>query len=67
MGLKQLPAEGFVRVSQFVGPGKAIPVGRTTWWRGVRDGIFPKPVRLGPNITAWRVEDIRALVSKAGE
>ena len=24
----------------------------------------PKPVKLGPRITAWRVEDIRALIEK---
>jgi prophage regulatory protein len=26
---------------------------------------FPKPVKLGLRITAWRVEDIRALIEQA--
>jgi prophage regulatory protein len=30
----------------------------------VKDGRFPKPVKLGPRITAWRVEDIRELIAK---
>jgi len=32
----------------------------------VKTGKFPKPVKLGEKITAWRVEDIRALIEKAG-
>jgi len=39
-----------------------IPVGKSTWWAGVKDGRYPKPVKLGPRITAWRVEDVRALI-----
>lgn len=35
-----------------------IPVSKSTWWAGVRDGRFPKPVKLGPRTTAWREEDI---------
>ena len=29
---------------------------------GVKSGRYPLPVKLGPRITAWRVEDIRALI-----
>ncbi|WP_153146454.1 AlpA family transcriptional regulator [Dechloromonas sp. H13] len=42
-------------------PG-VVPFSRCTWWNGVRSGKYPQPVKLGPNITAWRVEDIRALI-----
>ena len=38
-----------------------IPVSERTWERGVRDGRFPKPVRLGRTV-AWRESDILALV-----
>jgi hypothetical protein len=58
----ELPRTGFVRLSQIIGPGRPIPVSKSTWWEGVRSGRFPKPVKLGPRITAWRVEDIRALI-----
>ncbi len=27
-------------------------------------GIYPVPVKLGPNTTAWRVEDIRELIER---
>ena len=39
-----------------------IPIGRSTWWEGVKRERFPKPVKLGPRTTAWKVEDIRALI-----
>lgn len=42
-----------------------IPVKKSCWWAGVKSGRFPKPVKLGPRITAWRVEDIRALIEQA--
>ncbi|MGH8586210.1 MAG: helix-turn-helix transcriptional regulator, partial [Gammaproteobacteria bacterium] len=41
-----------------------IPVGKSTWWAGVRSGRYPTPVKLAPRITAWRVEDIRALIER---
>nr|WP_244470515.1 AlpA family phage regulatory protein [Microvirga vignae] len=45
-------------------PNGPIPVSKSTWWAG-KDGRYPKPVKLGPRITAWRVEDIRALIAEA--
>nr|WP_255681868.1 AlpA family phage regulatory protein [Luteimonas sp. BDR2-5] len=45
-----------------------IPVARYTWWAGVKSGRFPHPVRgLGPRITAWRAEDIRALMERLND
>jgi predicted DNA-binding transcriptional regulator AlpA len=61
-----LPQSGFVRLSAILAPNGPIPVGKSTWWQGVRDGRFPKPVKLGPKTTAWRVEDIRALIEHLG-
>jgi predicted DNA-binding transcriptional regulator AlpA len=61
-----LPQSGFVRLSAILAPNGPIPVGKSTWWQGVRDGRFPKPVKLGPKTTAWRVEDIRALIERLG-
>jgi len=40
-----------------------LPISRSTWLNGVREGKFPKPVKLGPKTTVWRVEDIRALIA----
>jgi prophage regulatory protein len=69
-----LPAEGYVRLSQIVGNPKAkppipavFPVCKAGWWNGVRSGKYPKPVKLGPRITAWKVSDIRALLERAAK
>lgn len=66
MATQTLPETGFVRLASIIAPHGPIPVGRSTWWAGVKSGRFPKPVRLGPRTTAWRVEDIRALIKQFG-
>lgn len=55
------PRTGFVRLSQILSPTGPIPVSKSTWWQGVKNGRFPKPTKLGPRTTVWRAEDIRAL------
>jgi prophage regulatory protein len=55
------PSEGFVRLSRILAPAGPIPVSKSTWWQGVKDGRYPQPVKLGPRVTAWRAKDIRAL------
>lgn len=69
-----LPETGFLRLPQIIGNPNAeppippiIPVSKSTWWAGVKSGRYPKPTKsLGQRITAWRVEDIRALIEKVG-
>ncbi|MEW6164507.1 MAG: transcriptional regulator [Pseudomonadota bacterium] len=68
--MNNVPQTGFLRLHQIIGNPKAnppippiIPVCKSTWWAGVKSGRYPQPVRtLGARITAWRVEDIRALI-----
>ena len=47
---------GFIRLPEVL---KLIPVGKSTWWAGIKSGRFPSPVKLGPRVTAWRREDIQ--------
>ena len=71
-----LPATGFLRLPQIIGkrPTQSdpngipalVPVSRASWWAGVKTCRYPSPVKLGPNTTAWRVEDIRALIDRLG-
>ena len=58
-----LPETGFVRLPTILAH---IPIGKSTWWAGVKSGRFPQPIKLGSRTTAWRAEDIRALVEKLG-
>ena len=73
--MHSLPETGYLRLLQIVGKPATdtapaipaiIPVSKSTWWAGVRSGRYPPPVRtLGARITAWRIEDIRALIERA--
>ena len=69
-----LPETGYIRLSQIVGNPKAeppvpaiFPFSKSTLWAKVKAGTFPAPVKLGPRITAWRVEEIRALIENTAE
>ena len=61
-----LPVAGFVRLTGIIAPGGPLPISRSCWWDGVRAQRYPQPVKLGPRITAWRCEDIRALIQQVG-
>jgi prophage regulatory protein len=61
-----LPETGFIRLKNIVAPNGPIPVSKSTWWAGVKSKRFPQPVKLGPKITVWRVEEIRALIEQPG-
>ena len=74
MHYNSFPDTGFVRLSQIIGNPKAdppipavIPVSKSRWWQGVKTGRYPKPVKLSPRTTAWRVEDIRKLIETLGQ
>ena len=56
-----LPEVGYLRLSQIL---NIIPISKSAWWEGCRSGLYPKPVKLGPRTTAWRVEDIRKLMER---
>jgi len=49
----------FLRLPQIL---SVIPLGKTSWWAGVRSGRFPKPIKLSARCTAWRAEEIRELI-----
>ena len=54
-----LPTTGFLRLAQVL---SLVPVSKSNWWEGCRTGRYPKPLKLGPRTTVWRVEDIRAFI-----
>jgi len=72
--MPNLPETGFLRLPQIIGNPNAnppqppiIPVCRSTWLAGVKEGRFPKPVKLSPRVTVWHVEDILALIASVKE
>jgi len=56
-----------LRIQEIITPNGPIPVGKSTWWDGVKSGRFPQPIKLGPRITVWREEDIEALLANGAE
>lgn len=59
-----LPQTGFVRLPQILA---SIPIGKSTWWAGVKSGKYPEPFKLGINTTVWKVEDIRSLIKNISD
>lgn len=53
-----------LRVSEIVSPHGILPISKSSWWSGVKSGIYPAPIKLGPGITAWRLEDIERLLEE---
>ncbi|GAA4417834.1 helix-turn-helix transcriptional regulator [Acidovorax lacteus] len=67
-----LPDSALARQSQLVRDPKyparptPLPFSPATFWRKVKDGTFPQPVKLGARITAWRVGDVRRWIAAQG-
>ncbi len=57
--LELLPETGFLRLSSVL---RVFPVSKSTWWAGVKEGKFPKPIKLTKRTTAWKAQDIRELI-----
>lgn len=55
--------EALLRLPQVL---SLVPVSKSTWWAGVRDGRFPKPVKLSERVTCWRASDVLAFIEHAG-
>lgn len=59
-----LPTEGYVRLPKIL---EVIPIGKTSWWGGVKSGKYPKPIKLGYRTTVWDVRDIRQLIENINQ
>ncbi len=70
MKTKTFPEIGFLRMRDIIGdknnPG-IIPVSRSSWYKGIAEGRYPKPVKLSERTSAWRVEDIRKLIDELNQ
>ena len=53
----------FLRLPQVL---ERYPVSKSTWWAGIREGKYPKPVKLSERTSAWRESDIDDLIDRLG-
>jgi len=62
---RTLPQFGYIRLKEVLA---IIPVSKSTWYKGIADGRYPKPTKvLGPRIAAWDVRDIRPLLERGAD
>jgi prophage regulatory protein len=54
----KLPQTGFVKLPTIL---TFIPVSKSTWWAGVKNGKYPKSVKHGGS-TFWKADDINSLI-----
>lgn len=41
-----------------------VKIPKSSWWRGIKEGRFPKPIKLGVRTSAWLASDIKALIDR---
>jgi predicted DNA-binding transcriptional regulator AlpA len=57
-------SDALVRIGRIVGPNGLIPVSRTSFYQGIRDGIYPKAVRLGKRTSVWRMSELMRVIER---
>ncbi len=62
--MNHISNEGYLRLPQVL---ELLPVAKSKFYSGVKAGIYPKPVKIGKRISAWRVSEIRELLAKISE
>jgi prophage regulatory protein len=65
-----LPSTGYLRLAQIIGNPKSnppipaiIPISKSSWWLGVKQGKYPPGIKISPRITFWKAEDIIKLIN----
>ena len=56
-----------LRLKHIIGDGNTapiIPISKSAWWEGVKQGKYPQPIKIGSNTTVWRSDDIQKLVDQ---
>lgn len=61
----------FLRQYQILGDKKKgidpiIPVSKSTWWAGIKEGRYPAPVKIGKRAVAWKASEIEVLAEQFG-
>lgn len=61
--------DSLLRLKQIIGDAKQgipaiLPISKTAFYRGIREGVYPAPLKLTARTAVWRVADIKALLSK---
>ena len=64
----RLPDEGYLRLWQIIG-GKGfpaiLPISKSSWFAGIREGIYPAPTRFGKRMSLWKKSEIDRLINNS--
>ncbi len=54
-----------LRLNEIVAPRGLLPISRSTWfaWQKDKSRHMPRPIRLGPRVTAYRRTEIEAFIA----
>ncbi len=67
---EHLPDAALIREQQIIpsdgNPTPLVHVSASTWWRWVRAGKAPQPIRMSDGVTAYRVGDLRQWLERQG-
>ena len=59
-------SQGMLRIWHILGtkerPG-LFPISKASWYAGIADGRYPKPVQIGKRAVAWNSAEINALIA----
>jgi prophage regulatory protein len=58
------PIDGLLRLPQVLA---LIPISKSSWWQGVKNGRYPKPIKLNSRTTVWRASNIAAFIASVGD
>jgi prophage regulatory protein len=72
MDNKKLDDLAYLRLPEIIGCKRRgirglYPVSASHWWSGVASGRYPRQIKLSARVSAWRVQDIRELLSRGSE
>jgi len=59
--IKGSEAVAFLRLPQVL---ELIPIGKSTLWQKIKDGKFPKQIKLGSKISVWKASDVYAYIEQ---
>jgi len=62
--LSTLPDEAIIRLPHVLLLLGGLP--QSTFWSGVKEGRFPKPLQLTKRTIGWRVRDVRDTLNNLG-
>lgn len=58
--MRTSPNDSLLRLDEVLA---ILPVSRSSWYAGMKSGLYPAPVRVGARRVAWRTSDIVKLIA----